>query len=518
MNNFVYEVINAGGSVTKIELEPKENSIFLTASIFKNFNSSLFLNLRCFNRVDNINFNHFAILNSDFEIEEKFIIDTSKFDVLPLCEYCGLEDARLVEWDNKMYLCGNNRYDFPISGRRRIYLSEVQIENGVMSEISRYCVPSPEANDSDLEKNWMPILDMPYHFVRWSDPTEIVKYDIEKNTTTIVHKKEKNTKLENLRGSSQVISWEDGYLAVVHENYYNQNTKWIDKTGHRFLFWDKDWNLIKVSNEFFFFNHGIEFCAGLIYQDNQFLLSISINEHENFIIKCPSSVVEEMMGFNFKITNTIINMNYIDTTPNSDWGIIKTDKFKLSEGKDKRLFVVDNFYEDPLAVRDFALSQFYFDDAGYLGMRTRKRFLFDGVKERIEQIIGEKITDWDDQPMNGRFQTCKAGIPLVYHCDSQKWAAMVYLTPDAPIECGTSFYRHKQSKKYHNSQICSDDDLITVFNQKTFSDKTPYEMVDTVGNVFNRLVIFDGGLIHAASDYFGWDIASSRLFHMYFFS
>ena len=126
-----------------------------------------------------------------------------------------------------------------------------------MSEISRYCVPSPEASDSDLEKNWMPILDMPYHFVRWSDPTEIVKYDIEKNTTTIIHKKEKNTKLENLRGSSQVISWEDGYLAVLHENYYNQNTKWIDKTGHRFLFWDKDWNLIKVSNEFFFFNHGI---------------------------------------------------------------------------------------------------------------------------------------------------------------------------------------------------------------------------------------------------------------------
>jgi hypothetical protein len=43
-------------------------------------------------------------------------------------------------------------------------------------------------------------------------------------------------------------------------------------------------------------------------------------------------------------------------------------------------------------------------------------------------------------------------------------------------------------------------------------------LVDTVGNIFNRLVIFDGGLIHSASDYFGWDIASSRLFHMFFFN
>lgn len=212
-------------------------------------------------------------------------------------------------------------------------------------------------------------------------------------------------------------------------------------------------------------------------------------------------------------------MKYINHSPDCDWGIIETDQFALSNGKDKRLFVIDNFYEDPVAVRNFALGQMYFDDDGYLGMRTRKQFFFDGVKERIEQTIGEKITDWENQPMNGRFQTCKAGTPLVYHCDSQRWAAMVYLTPDAPVECGTSFFRHKKTKKHHTSQINWDtEEGLEVFNQKTFVDKTPYEMADTVGNVFNRLVIFDGGLIHAASEYFGWDIPSSRLFHMFFFN
>lgn len=212
-------------------------------------------------------------------------------------------------------------------------------------------------------------------------------------------------------------------------------------------------------------------------------------------------------------------MKCIDKAPDSQWGVIETDEFKITNGEDKRLFVVDNFYEDPLAVRNYALSQYFFDDEGYLGMRTRKQFFFDGVKERFEKIINKKISSWEEESMNGRFQTCKAGTPLVYHCDQQKWAAMVYLTPDAPIECGTSFYRHKQTKKHHNSQFYNNnDDLTAVFNQKTFLDKTPYEMVDTVGNIFNRLVIFDGGLIHAASEYFGWDIQSSRLFHMYFFS
>lgn len=205
---------------------------------------------------------------------------------------------------------------------------------------------------------------------------------------------------------------------------------------------------------------------------------------------------------------------FIDHTPDSNWGIVETDNFALNAKLDKRIFVQDNFYENPDAVREFALQQYYFDDEGYLGMRTRKQFIFTGVKERFEDLIGEKITRWEVESMNGRFQTCKAGVPLVYHCDEQRWAAMIYLTPDAPPQAGTSFYRHKQTKIRHNSE----EGIMQCFNQQTFLDPTPYELVDTVGNVYNRLVIFDGGLIHSAAGYFGWDIPTSRLFHMFFFS
>jgi hypothetical protein len=118
-------------------------------------------------------------------------------------------------------------------------------------------------------------------------------------------------------------------------------------------------------------------------------------------------------------------------------------------------------------------------------------------------------------------QTCAipiSGTPSVYHCDSQRWAAIIFLTPDAPPESGTSFYRHKNTKVFHNSQIdWNATQGLDVFNQKTFLDGTPYETLDTVANVFNRLVIFDGGLIHSGINYFGWDIPSSRLFHIFFF-
>jgi hypothetical protein len=219
-------------------------------------------------------------------------------------------------------------------------------------------------------------------------------------------------------------------------------------------------------------------------------------------------------------------MNIINLQPDSEWGLIHSKELVTNSFSKKRLFVVDGFYEDPYKIREFALQQTYYPGEGAVGSRTRKQYLFNGIKESFESIIGKTIADhtddnfgWGDIGINGRFQFCTAGTPSVYHCDSQQWAAVIYLTPDAPPQSGTSFFRHRDTKVYHNSQInWNQGEGLKVFNQKTFLDGTPYEPVDTVGNVFNRLVIFDGGLIHSGINYFGWDISSSRLFHIFFFN
>ena len=39
----------------------------------------------------------------------------------------------------------------------------------------------------------MPIIDMPWHFVKWCNPVEVVKYDPEtRTTTTVVHDADKD--------------------------------------------------------------------------------------------------------------------------------------------------------------------------------------------------------------------------------------------------------------------------------------------------------------------------------------
>jgi hypothetical protein len=200
--------------------------------------------------------------------------------------------------------------------------------------------------------------------------------------------------------------------------------------------------------------------------------------------------------------------------------------FKINPAQNKRFFVVDNFYEDPMVVRDHALVQTYFPGEGAVGERTREQFLFEGVKEKFEEIMQIKIADhtddgfgWYDVGINGRYQSCIAGVPQVFHCDAQQWAAVLFLTPDAPPQSGTSFYRNKQSKVFHNEQIdWSVGENGNAFSKHTFLDPTPFERQDTVGNVFNRLVIFDGGLIHSGNDYFGHNRETGRLFQIFFFN
>lgn len=180
-------------------------------------------------------------------------------------------------------------------------------------------------------------------------------------------------------------------------------------------------------------------------------------------------------------------------------------------------WVVDNFYRDPDAVRAFALEQEY-EPSGpgkpYIGSRTYKQFLFPGLREEFEYIMGRKITEWESHGMNGRFQFNIEGEPLVYHADLQQWAAMLYLTPNAPYETGTMTHALKGTDIRHRDH----PEFGRCFRPGSRNlDKTPFEDVDIIGNVYNRLVIFNAGYLHSACGYFGWNQKNSRLWQMFFF-
>lgn len=184
----------------------------------------------------------------------------------------------------------------------------------------------------------------------------------------------------------------------------------------------------------------------------------------------------------------------------------------INRQSQKTIWVVDNFYSDPYAVREYALNQEFAPDINYFkGNRSVEQFFVPGTKEAFERIMGIKIREWESHGMCGRFQYCTSQDDLVYHYDGQTWAAMIYLTPNAPYCSGTSLYAGKNGARRTSDPNC-DECFVG-----GFYDGTKFDLVDSIGNVFNRLFIFDAQNIHAASQYFGQTKEDSRLFHIFFF-
>ena len=53
---------------------------------------------------------------------------------------------------------------------------------------------------------------------------------------------------------------------------------------------------------------------------------------------------------------------------------------------------------------------------------------------------------------------------------------------------------------------------------KYSQDMTKWKLVDRIGNIFNRLILFNSNRFHMSMDYFGDKKENGRLFQVFFFS
>lgn len=331
MNNFVKEAIKHGGSIHPLIIpsELSGGTGIMNPSIF-NDNGKIIVNLR------NVNYtfyhseaklfqhqwgpltylhpendmhlrtwNWYCELDDDFNISRYTKIDTSKFDTYePKWDFVGLEDARIFRWDGKLYISGVRR-DTTTNGQGRMELSEIVVEEDSVKEISRFRIPTPKDPNSYCEKNWMPINDMPYHYVKWSNPTEVVKVDPSAETCEQTTLTKFVPMPRDMRGGSQIIEFEGNYLAVVHEVYLFQSEVGR-KDGvykHRFLVWDKNWNLIKYSEDFSFMDAHTEFAVGMCHKGDDILITFGFQDNVAYILKVTKDFLSKFIGISRKEKN-----------------------------------------------------------------------------------------------------------------------------------------------------------------------------------------------------------------------
>ena len=187
------------------------------------------------------------------------------------------------------------------------------------------------------------------------------------------------------------------------------------------------------------------------------------------------------------------------------------------------LIITDDFYQDPDPVRQYALNQEFTVYGNYPGQRTHPVF-YDSLKNSIQYLVqhaGGKITQFEEFEYNTAFQYTTAKDSSWIHSDqTTMWAGVCYLTPDAPLTAGTALYKHKATGLY-KAAVKADGSYDSELMDKIYLDSrdlSKWEMVDIVGNKYNRLILYRGDLFHSSLDYFGTNQYDGRLFQTFFFN
>ena len=170
----------------------------------------------------------------------------------------------------------------------------------------------------------------------------------------------------------------------------------------------------------------------------------------------------------------------------------------------RQVYICDNFYNNVDEIRQLAL-----ENKEELSALVKK---MPTIQEQFETIMGIKLPHFNKYENNGSGVLNIAGDSILINTGEAQYAAVLFLTPNAPVNTGITLYRSKHTGK----MTVSETEWDKVF-QNGNQDTTEFEPVDVIGNVYNRLVIFNNKFIHAISHNFGNNPTNGRLVQTFAF-
>jgi len=214
------------------------------------------------------------------------------------------------------------------------------------------------------------------------------------------------------------------------------------------------------------------------------------------------------------------------------------DYIASSNIKDRALYpyvptiVIDEFYEFPDLVREWALDQDFFkgDRGSWPGVRTELLHianpeLFDLLIRRLLEIL--KAYDYTEiYDMQTGFQLIDKtwGTGWVHDDDPKlHLAGVIYLNPDAPLESGTTLYAdqidfngERYSDMFMEDVFSETEEKRNAFQKFREEQRECFTPTTIIGNVYNRCIIFDTRNWHSADNFFGTDKFDTRLTQVFF--
>lgn len=208
-----------------------------------------------------------------FDNEPKSI--PSSFELTPPvdlpCEFplvVGFEDLRLISLRDELWGSSTVRQIHPDGNCEQVLTSVHALGLGAPQRMLR--------NPRQTEKNWSPIVEGGRLRFMYR-PLEIVDTD-----GKTISKHDPGLAVDNISGSSQLIPFQCGWLAITHEARYLPGSC-LRYYYHRFAHYTHDSTKVKFSRPFYFNEKAIEFCAGMCWRPggaNQLVISYGVRDCE----------------------------------------------------------------------------------------------------------------------------------------------------------------------------------------------------------------------------------------------
>ena len=183
------------------------------------------------------------------------------------------------------------------------------------------------------------------------------------------------------------------------------------------------------------------------------------------------------------------------------------------------ILVVDDFYDDPMVVRENVCRLDFPQpprQQNYPGRNSQLGFVPQGLDDVVSRLVNERVVG-SEESAHGHFRLSLGGEDArrnyYVHVDGDaSWSGILYLTLAQHCQGGTEFYRHRETASdqtlIHNEDAraagfadCSA--YTSAIIDRDSNDLARWEHLMTVPMRFNRLILFRPWFWHTAGCSFG---------------
>lgn len=220
---------------------------------------------------DNINpvstINFICELDKEFNLKKNTLLEINKSEFPFPFSVKGIEDIRIIEFNNNLYFIGNSR-EVSNDNSPKMMLGKYSIsKNSIESIVKLYGY-----EDNKCQKNWSPFIhNNKLLFIYSFDPLVILEPNLENGECKIYKNQNQKYNYSMLRGGSQGFYINNDLYFITHEIIFDNGRIYF----HRFVKMTEKLEIEKVSYPFFFKDWGIEYVTGATYDKNNNKILIS---------------------------------------------------------------------------------------------------------------------------------------------------------------------------------------------------------------------------------------------------